>query len=88
MLELILTLTVIFQGIQYKQGRTQTMERDISTFWSLMVELGFFGWIGSTIAFIFNGISKDNKLIKGKAFFWGILIVLFYAVWIAGMKKA
>ena len=64
------------------------MEREISTFWSIILEIGFFGWIGSTIAFIFQGISQDDKLIKGKALFWGIMIVLFYALWIMGMRNA
>ena len=64
------------------------MEHEISTFWSVIVEIGFFGWIGSTIAFIFRGLTEDNKLVKRKAFFWGILIVLFYAIWIIGLRKA
>ncbi len=64
------------------------MEYEISTFWSVVVEIGFFGWIGSTIALIFNGFDDSDALIKKKALFWGILIVVFYAIWIIGLVNA
>lgn len=64
------------------------MEHEISTFWSVMIEIGFFGWIGSTIALIFKGIDDNNKLVKKKALFWGIMIVLFYALWVTGLHNA
>lgn len=64
------------------------MEHEVSLIGSLMVQIGFFGWIGSTIAFIFKGFDDNNELISRKALLWGILIVLFYAIWIAGLKIA
>ncbi|MBN1356825.1 hypothetical protein JXA40_11235 [bacterium] len=64
------------------------MDYEISTFWSVVVEIGFFGWIGSTIAFIFKGFDDQNNLVKNKAFFWGVLIVMFYALWVAGLVNA
>ncbi len=64
------------------------MESEISTFWSVIVEVGFFGWIGSTIALIFKGIDENDNLVKSKALFWGLAIVVFYAIWIIGLNKA
>ncbi|HPQ38810.1 MAG TPA: hypothetical protein PLV45_00425 [bacterium] len=64
------------------------MEHEVSTLGSLMVEIGFFGWIGSTFALIFRGFTKENELIGRKALFWGIMIVVFYGIWIAGLKIA
>jgi hypothetical protein len=64
------------------------MDHEISLFWSVVVEIGFFGWIGSTIALIFKGIDDSNKLVKKKALFWGIMIVLFYACWVTGLHNA
>jgi len=64
------------------------VEHEVSTLGSLLVEIGFFGWIGSTFALIFRGFTKENDLITRKAFFWGVLIVVFYAVWIIGLKVA
>jgi len=56
--------------------------------WSLVMIIGFFGWIGCTIGFIFQGITKDNKLNKRPALTWGVLIVVFYALWIIGLYFA
>jgi hypothetical protein len=52
------------------------------------VEIGFLGWVGSTIAFIFRAISKENKFIGKKALFWGVLIGVFYTLWIVGLVNA
>jgi hypothetical protein len=64
------------------------VEHEISTFWSIIVEVGFFGWIGSTIALIFKGIDDQNNLVKKKALFWGVMIVFFYALWVTGLHNA
>ncbi|MBN1297406.1 hypothetical protein JXA80_11545 [bacterium] len=64
------------------------MEHEVSTLGSLMVEIGFFGWIGCTLALIFKGFTEDNELVPRRALLWGILIVVFYGMWIAGLKIA
>lgn len=56
--------------------------------WSLILIIGFFGWVGSTIGFIFQGITKENRLDKRKALFWGVTIVIFYAFWVLGLYFA
>ncbi|MBN2384058.1 hypothetical protein JXQ70_14375 [bacterium] len=56
--------------------------------WTIILLAGFLGWIGSTIGFIFQGITKDNRLNKKKALTWGLLIVFFYALWVAGLYFA
>lgn len=69
-------------------GKGAAMEHDISTFWSVVVEIGFIGWVSSTIAFIFKGIDKQNHLVKKNAVIFGILIVVFYALFVAGLVNA
>ncbi|MCD4653985.1 hypothetical protein K8T06_08615 [bacterium] len=64
------------------------MEHEVSTLGSLLVMIGFFGWIGSTVCLIFRGFSENNDLITRKALFWGILLAVFYGIWIAGLKIA
>jgi len=64
------------------------MEHEVSLLGSLMVQIGFLGWIGSTIGLIMKGFTEDNELVSRKALFWGILIVVFYGIWIAGLKIA
>lgn len=64
------------------------MPYEISTFWSIVVEIGFFGWIASAFAFIFKAIDEENHLNKRNAAIWGGLIVLFYAIWVTGLVNA
>lgn len=56
--------------------------------WTIVLLIGFFGWIGSTVGFIFQGITRENRLNKKRALMWGLLIVVFYAMWIAGLYFA
>ena len=64
------------------------MPYEISTFWSIVVEIGFFGWIACAFTFIFKAIDEDNRLVKRSALLWGALIVLFYAIWVTGLVNA
>jgi hypothetical protein len=68
--------------------RRVIMEHEISTLWSLIVEIGFFGWIGCTIAFIFKAFDENDHLVKKQALFWGIMIVIFYGLWVTGLHNA
>lgn len=53
-----------------------------------MCVAGFAGWVASTIVFIFAAFTKDNKFLPRKGLFWGIVIVLFFALWVVGLKIA
>ena len=64
------------------------MEHEVSTIGSLLVMIGFFGWIGSTVGLIFKGFDENNDLKSKNALIWGILLVIFYGIWIAGLKIA
>ena len=57
-------------------------------FWSLILEIGFIGWIMCTIIFIFRVFVGEKGFHNKKALFWGSFIILFYAMWIIGMMKA
>jgi hypothetical protein len=60
----------------------------MSNIWAAAVEVGFLGWVGATIGFIFRAINKENRFVGKKALFWGVLIGVFYTVWIVGLVKA
>ena len=64
------------------------MENEISTFWSVIVEIGFVGWLGCAVGFIFRAIDEENRLHPRRAAVWGGLIVFFYALWVVGLVKA
>ncbi len=60
-----------------------------SRFWSFMVGVGFVGWILSVFAFIFTVLPGPNETIKnGRAVFIGLLVVIFYGLWIVGLYWA
>ncbi len=57
-------------------------------FWSIVLELGFFGWLGSTIGFAMQ-VFRGEKGFNGKrALGWGTLFLISYFLWITGMLKA
>lgn len=51
-------------------------------FWSILVEVGFLGWVGSVIGIIISS-SENRKMIR-----WGGLAVLFFGLWVIGMVYA
>jgi hypothetical protein len=56
--------------------------------WAAVVEIGFVGWVGSAVGFIFRAMDKNAKFIGKKALFWGSLILVFYIIWIIGSLNA
>jgi len=59
-------------------------------FWTLMIEVGLIGWIGSVIGFLMLGLTGGQTVSfrSGAAIFWGILFIVFYAMWVVGMMRA
>jgi len=62
--------------------------KDPSVFWSIVLILGFFGWIGTVFLFIFKAIDENDRLIKKRALLLYIVFVFCYALWVIGMKQA
>ena len=56
--------------------------------WSVVTEIGFFGWVGSALIFIFTFLKKEGGLAKRRALVWGGCIIIFYFLWIMGMVRA
>ncbi|MBN2126721.1 MAG: hypothetical protein JW821_20645 [Deltaproteobacteria bacterium] len=58
--------------------------------WTLVLELGLFGWIGSVIGFLVFGIErkKPGGTALPRILKWGATAGVFYALWIIGMIKA
>ncbi|MBI4975246.1 hypothetical protein HZC20_01080 [Candidatus Peregrinibacteria bacterium] len=57
-------------------------------FWAVVLEIGFIGWIGCAIGFIFLAFVNKDEFNNRKAALWGGLIITFYALWILGMVNA
>jgi len=59
-------------------------------FWTLILEVGFFGWIGSVIGLLMLGMTDGETLMfrPRPAILWGMMVVIFYIMWILGMMRS
>ena len=58
-------------------------------FWTVILEIGFFGWVGSLFGFIFREWGpKEGSTHFFRPFTWLGLGGAFFAMWIIGMMKA
>jgi hypothetical protein len=64
------------------------IQTEPDVFWSVLLEIGFLGWIGCSIAFIFRAFSGQKGFNVKAALGWGIFVIFFYALWIVGMLQA
>jgi hypothetical protein len=84
----------IFQGNDSKNNdrlyEQKMAYNDPIILWTLILEIGLFGWIGSIIGFIFFYLGTDIKINKyiSTYWLWIILLVFNYGLWIIGMIKA
>jgi len=56
--------------------------------WAILAEIGFFGWVGSAIGFIFRAYRDAGRLSGRAAIRWGLAIIAFYALWTLGLSRA
>ena len=76
------------------EGATKSPERQkakrVSTLWRMIVEIGFLGWIGSTLGFIIFACKDDRKatFLTCRGLWWSSIALIFFALWIIGMVKA
>ncbi|WDT76238.1 MAG: hypothetical protein MPW16_03280 [Candidatus Manganitrophus sp.] len=58
------------------------------TGWSIVLEIGFWGWVAGVLLFIMTGFNVENRVIPKRGLLLGGWIVFFYALWIVGMMNA
>ncbi|MDB9822135.1 hypothetical protein OAC89_00365 [Deltaproteobacteria bacterium] len=63
---------------------------DPNIFWTIVLEIGLFCWIGSVIGFIYFFLGSDNKDNRYVCTYWFWILVagVNYGLWILGMVKA
>jgi len=61
-----------------------------SIFWTIFLEIGFLGWIGSVIGFIMFPMRRkeETEFSTFSFLLWMGLIIVFFVFWIIGMMKA
>jgi hypothetical protein len=55
---------------------------------AFLTVISFLGWVGFTILFIFKAFGAKGEFYPKPAIKIGIVIVVFYALWIIGMLNA
>jgi len=67
--------------------KSKDTEPDI--FWTLVLEIGFLGWIGAVIGFLAHGLTGEALRLRARpAIFWGTAVIIFFSLWIVGMMRA
>ena len=58
--------------------------------WTVILEIGFLGWIGSVIGFIMFTLrhKRESKHRRSSTYLWLSLTAVFFTIWIVGMMKA
>jgi len=78
-----------------QKGASEAKERRViypppDPYWSLVVELGLLGWLGTMVLFIVrwfrDGQGPRPSFLSRIA--WGVLSIAFFVLWIIGMTKA
>ena len=56
--------------------------------WSILLEIGFLGWIGATVGLIWYVVDETGNFARRQGLLWGSLIAIFFALWLIGMRLA
>ncbi|MDH5493989.1 MAG: hypothetical protein OEY14_18710 [Myxococcales bacterium] len=56
--------------------------------WTLLLLLGFFGWVGGGFAFAARAFDAEDRLLRGPALRWGGLILAGFALFALGLLMA
>jgi len=64
------------------------VDRVPAPFWSLLVEISFFGWIGSVLFIILTGFSDSGRMNKKFVLYGIIFFSLNFTIWIVALIKA
>jgi hypothetical protein len=54
--------------------------------WSILVEIGFLGWVGATIGLIWFVVDEAGNFARRQRLLWGSLMAVCFALWLIGMR--
>ena len=54
--------------------------------WSVLVVIGFLGWVGATTGLIWYVVDKQGHFARRQGLLWGSLLTVFFALWLIGMR--
>jgi hypothetical protein len=54
--------------------------------WSILVEIGFLGWVGATVGLIWYVVDEAGNFARRQGLLWGSLLAVCFALWLIGMR--
>ncbi len=60
----------------------------MNTLWSVVSQIGFWGWLATTAGFILTVFPQRGVFRGGAALRWGMPMLLSYVVWVVGMLQS
>ena len=54
--------------------------------WSILVEIGFLGWVGATVGLIWSVVDEQGHFARRQGLLWGSLLAIFFALWLISMR--
>lgn len=56
--------------------------------WVVLALLGFFGWVGAAVGFLYRAVSPEDRLLGRPAILWGAGILVGLVGWLVGLTQA
>jgi hypothetical protein len=54
--------------------------------WSVLVEIGFLGWVGATVGLIWYVVDEEGHFAQRQGLLWGSVMALCFALWLIAMR--
>src|SRR5438132_11765136 len=54
--------------------------------WSILLEIGFLGWVGATVALIWYVVYEQGNFAPRQGVAWGSVLAVCFALWLIGMR--
>ncbi len=77
--------SLIFENQKKKFLKNMEADRPPSTFWSILIEVGFFGWVTCVILFLLKAVTPTANLKPKPAVAYITAFLIFYSIWVMGM---
>lgn len=74
--------------LEAEHSRLLALDPTPATGWALAATLGFCGWIGGALGFIFRGLDAGLRLAQPAARRWSLLFTTSFGVWMLGLWLA
>ncbi len=73
------------EALEAEHARLLALDPTPTPGWALAATLGFFGWVGGALGFIFRGLDAGLRLVQPAARRWSLVFACSFGVWVLGL---